>query len=453
MAITINWGTKVINVPQADLTPLGGDVYELDANWFRLELKSLEDSDEGMIFPKTHNHNTEVVLSGVTYARIIEIINGYTITFEDGQYAVNVVGANSNISDVTNVNQVSIRMNNSAGLITVDTGGGATADPATEHNNFSGGVTLDVVNGSGGIIYPIGTAYLPVNNLVQAKLIAAANGFNKIFVRGDLTVALGMDVSDLIFIGEGANINTSKTTITLVDGCITNNTRFEFSRIEGYQDGECVYSNCVIGEIFNAYYQSNDSVVVGPIELINSVAPNQLMLSNDCVTSNDWLVVDYNDSPMTHVYSNFSGRIKIINCTDASANVIIRLNAGVVWIDASCTAGNFNFSGVGNYVNDSAITTIVITGLSANQTDINSINDKIDLNVTNLKLVLGLVGRNYRIVNQVYNPQGNLLSCKTYVYDSAIDCTNDVNRIGEHSILVTYDGTGKRVTEYTAIAD
>ncbi len=117
--ITINWGTKVISVPQADLTFISTGVYQLDINAFRLVLKDLEDNEDGMPFPKTHNHNTQVVLSGVTYARVIEIINGYTITFENLQYAVNLVGANSNIPDVINVNQVSIRSSNSAGLVSL----------------------------------------------------------------------------------------------------------------------------------------------------------------------------------------------------------------------------------------------------------------------------------------------------------------------------------------------
>ena len=125
MSISIDWGTKIITIPQADLTDLGGGVYELDLNAFRLELKSREDDEDGIPHLDTHRHNTEVVLSGVTYARFFEIINGYTVTFEDGQYAVNAVGANSNIADVLNVNQVSLRTFNSAGLITVGGGGRA----------------------------------------------------------------------------------------------------------------------------------------------------------------------------------------------------------------------------------------------------------------------------------------------------------------------------------------
>jgi len=121
MSVSVDWGTKVISIPQSYLTPKGGSVYEMDVDTFRLDLKSLETSEEGMIFPDTHKHNTEVVLGGITYARFIEIINGYTVTFEDGQYIVNLVGANNNILDVANLNQVSIRPSNSAGLITVAT--------------------------------------------------------------------------------------------------------------------------------------------------------------------------------------------------------------------------------------------------------------------------------------------------------------------------------------------
>lgn len=117
MAITVAWATGVISVPQADLALISGSLYELDLDVFRLALKALEASEEGMAWPDTHLHNTEVVLGGVTYARTVEIINGYTVTFEDGQYAVRLSGANSNVEDVTNVNQVSIRSQNSAGLI------------------------------------------------------------------------------------------------------------------------------------------------------------------------------------------------------------------------------------------------------------------------------------------------------------------------------------------------
>jgi hypothetical protein len=128
--ISINWSTKVISVPQADLSLVSGTLYELDVDAFRLELKGIEDSEEGMAFDATHQHNTAVTLSGVTYARTFEIINGYTVTFQDtgSPYTVRCVGANHNIADVTNYSsEVSLIVGNSAGLIAVATGAGPSA--------------------------------------------------------------------------------------------------------------------------------------------------------------------------------------------------------------------------------------------------------------------------------------------------------------------------------------
>jgi len=118
MAISVDWLTQVISVPQADLVNLGGGRYEFDVNQFRLDLKALEDDEIGMNFLRTHNHNTAVVLSGVTYARTLQIINGYTVTFTpDTTWTAVCVGANHNIGDVKNVNSVSIEIGNSAGLV------------------------------------------------------------------------------------------------------------------------------------------------------------------------------------------------------------------------------------------------------------------------------------------------------------------------------------------------
>lgn len=136
MSISIDWGTKVIYIPKADMALVQSSPYEireLDLDAFRLVLKDLEDNDEGMTFPDTHRHNTTVTLAGITLARVVELINGYTVTFEDGQYAVNAVGANCNLADVLNLNQVSLRTFNSAGLQLVTIGSGLSSE---EHDKL-----------------------------------------------------------------------------------------------------------------------------------------------------------------------------------------------------------------------------------------------------------------------------------------------------------------------------
>lgn len=124
MALSVNPITYVITIPQADLTPVSGTLYELDTSAFRLELKSWEDSPEGIVQPKTHNHNTTVSVAGATYARAIVILAPYSIEFEDGQYTVILKNSNNNIFDVASgilvQNQVQVISTNAAGLIVVE---------------------------------------------------------------------------------------------------------------------------------------------------------------------------------------------------------------------------------------------------------------------------------------------------------------------------------------------
>ena len=55
MAISINWGTKVITVPKDDLilTQVSPEVRELNLDWFRLELKNLEDDPDDVVDART----------------------------------------------------------------------------------------------------------------------------------------------------------------------------------------------------------------------------------------------------------------------------------------------------------------------------------------------------------------------------------------------------------------
>ena len=132
MAISIDWGTKVITVTQTDtdiLTLVSGTLYEMDTLAFQQELKDLEDSEDGMAFPDTHEQALENTISGVTYVRAINIINGYSLTFSpNSQWTVLMDGAsNNNFHDVgagiLNQNQVQVIPQNSAGNTVTDSSG------------------------------------------------------------------------------------------------------------------------------------------------------------------------------------------------------------------------------------------------------------------------------------------------------------------------------------------
>jgi hypothetical protein len=150
MAISINPLTFVIHVPRADMSLLQAspEIRSLDVDAFRLELKGLEDDpDYGVFLPKTHNHNTEITLAGITYARTVEILDPYTVEFEDGQYTVSCGGANHNLADVKVANQVSLIINNSAGLIV--SGSGVTSQDKTDIATLSAQAVDDLAVDTG----------------------------------------------------------------------------------------------------------------------------------------------------------------------------------------------------------------------------------------------------------------------------------------------------------------
>lgn len=139
MALSLDPATRLITVPQADLSLISGTLYELDTNQFRKDVMDLLASENYIWMPDAYSHNTEVTVAGTTYARTLEFINGYSVQFEDtgGQYSVRLVGSNNNIFDVENgilvpTSLVTVIPTNSAGLQIVSVGSGLSTEQATQ---------------------------------------------------------------------------------------------------------------------------------------------------------------------------------------------------------------------------------------------------------------------------------------------------------------------------------
>lgn len=135
MIVTIDWPEKIINISISNLTLISSGLYELDVNELRLALKELEESEDGLVWPTTHAHNSPITLAGVTYARTVQIINGYRVQFENAQYTVRCVGGNHNLADVKVQNSVSLIVGNAAGLIQTGTASVSAAEIAIAVRN------------------------------------------------------------------------------------------------------------------------------------------------------------------------------------------------------------------------------------------------------------------------------------------------------------------------------
>lgn len=343
MAITIDYSDSVtpqyvINVPRADMTLVQStptEIRQLNINAFRTELNDLMDDEIGMHFPTNHVHTAPLTVAGVTLARVVEILDPYVVEFEDGQYNVNIVGGNSNISDVTVKNQVGVNTANSAGL----------QDPfALQAASFAGEVTIDTTNGTAGTTFPIGTRNFPSGNLADTLAIAQSRGINTIRVVGTLELN-SSDFSDgYTFAGD--SVVTS--TINIAAGANVTNCTFTNATLDGVLDGNNTFVSASI---------TNASLFNG--QIINCGLTNQLTLGGgtqaeiiDCYS--EVAGGGVGQTPTLNcggpagvdvLVRGWSGGLDVTNCS-ADIAASFDFESGRVIFDSSVSAGQFTVRGI-----------------------------------------------------------------------------------------------------------
>lgn len=358
MAISVDWGTKIITVPKADTTlvSLGPpEIRSLNVDTFRLELKALEDDVDGMVFPITHNHTAPVTVGGVTLARVVEIINGYTVTFENGSYAVNLQGANNNIGDVLNLNNVQVRSNNSAGL---------TFSKQVEDQSFlDGRLFIDTVNGQTGTSFPLGTPGAPVNNLADAQTIIAARTLPKrLFLRGTLVVANGESLADYNVAGTSALLSFvnfqvgSDATSAVLSGVTV---------LGAVAGGVRMTKNCILGVTSVFEGSMVDSALAAATTTLTNTDAQDIIGFFNCtsiVAGTGKPVLDCNGvADLELNVRNYSGGLQINNFNLASQVASIDVNSGSVLLDSTCTAGTIVVRGTGDLTDNSGAGCTVVS--------------------------------------------------------------------------------------------
>jgi hypothetical protein len=450
MAVSIDWGSRVIFVPKADLTLIQAtptEIREMNLDWFRFQLKGLEDDPEGMPFPDTHRHNTEATVAGLTLARVIEIINDYTVTFEDGQYAVNLVGANSNVGDVVNVNQVSVRSFNSAGLI---------SNPAIEYASYNGGVTVDKNSAYSGTLYPVGTPRQPVNNLADALLIAQYRGFTTFYIIGDMVIDSAGNYGGFIFVGE----SESKSMLEIDSDASVSECEFYDAHIEGILDGNAKLKNCIIEDLQYIYGMVEQCLLqAGTIVLGGSNVAHFIDCWSGSADKNVIPYIDMGGAGQDLILRNYNGAIGIKNLTGATNKVSIDLNSGVVVLDPTVTAGEVVVRGVGTVVNNSVgatvdthdlinpdvITTKVWDEPTADRQTPGTIGGDYFQMLQAMPRMLGLVQENYKLDQTVYDANGNLTSGRIQIFTDATMTTV----MASYQITAVF--TAGRLTSYQVV--
>lgn len=349
--VTVDWKNKIIFVPKAEMILIQAvptEIRQLDLDIFRKNLKDLEDDAEGMTFLDTHRHNTTVTVGGAVLARVVEIINGYTVTFEDGQYAVNLVGANSNVGDVVNVNQVSVRSSNSAGLQDLN---------SLQAASYADGVTVDIASSYTGTVFPVGTRQFPSNNLSDAVSILQARGLKKLFVARDMLI----DTEDLSngynIIGENINIS-----ILIADGANTTNCEFNKLRVSGILDNSNLLRDCVIGNLVHVNGIIFNCGLAGTVSI--SGDSTSVILESYSVIKDGYIgaapMIDMTDATGDVIIRAFNGDLHLNSCTNPDITISVDIDAGTIHLDSNNTAGTFIIKGSCELINDTTGSTIII---------------------------------------------------------------------------------------------
>ena len=337
----IDWPTGVITVYKTDtfMSLAGGSVYDMDTNNFRLAVLAQEAGEQGMIWPKVFNHNTVVTLGGIEYSRLIEMINGYTITFDDtgGGWVCNLVGSNNNFLDVANLTAVQIRSNNSAGLINVR---------EIQKIVFDNAVHVDVTSPYSGTLYPIGTPLEKVNNFADARVIAGIESFSTLKVYGDATLGSGDDVSNFRIIGE----NAARTNLTINPASDTLKLAIEEASVTGTLDGITIIEKCSVTDLgyFNGFIflcEINGTITLGA----GAQAAILNCFSGQAGTGTP--TIDMGGAGQSLSLRHYSGGVLLTNKTGPES-ASIDLSAGQVKIDlTTVTNGTIVVRGNGKVIN------------------------------------------------------------------------------------------------------
>jgi len=336
VAISIDWGTKVISISKADMILLQTDpieIYQLDLNDFRLQLKALEQTNEGMAALKTHNHSAPISVGGATLARVVELINGYSVTFENGSYAVNAVGANSNISDVLNLNTVQLRTANSAGLQDLN---------SLQAASYAGGVAVNINSNYSGQLFPVGTRGYPVNNLHDAHEIAEARGLNTFYVISSMEISAETLADGYVFRGD----NPSLVTLTINDSAEVSNCIFENVTVQGVLDNFNVLRNCVVNDVTHINGVVYDCMMEGTTTLSGVGEAAFLNCSSGIAGSVSHPIIDWAPGATTNLLvRNWNGGLGLQSCAESSVVSSLDFSAGSLTVYSSMAAGTHGVRG------------------------------------------------------------------------------------------------------------
>ncbi len=332
MAYTVDWVGKIIYIPEADLTWIVDNIFDLALSDFHKEVRGLE-WDEGLWAPQILDHTSPKLLSGVTYAAFDEIINDYMVQFVGTIDAVRLKGSNNNIVDVYIFNGISVVPSNSAGLQDLNTLLAAA---------YIGEVNIHLTSGQTGTSVPIGTRSRPSNNWADTEIIAHNNGLRDVRILESIT----MDATAIFndghnFIGD----NPRTVTLTVDAAAAVPNCLFTNLTITGTLDANNVLERCNGSNLVAGVASFYDCALYGLVTLTSVGKLFMAKCFGDSLAAvlGETLIIDLGGTGSLRV-GCYTGGITLQNYAGSVDGVSLYVSGKVI-VDASCTGGTISIAG------------------------------------------------------------------------------------------------------------
>jgi hypothetical protein len=362
MAYSVNWATKVVTIPLADLTLVSGSNYSLDASDVWIELRRLEAAPgDGLWAEQIAEFVNTQTLSGLPYSAILKMINGYTWDTDTTNKTISLLGINNNLLDVfIPGNGISVLANNSAGKIT--TGSGLSVGEQGQLADIHGQVRRGVFINTEALSNGDGYQQTPYDNFTDAVDDAEANGLLTLYLEADAVVDRQLKNFEIIGIGGLPSLD--------LNGQVMDGSTLRLLNATGTQgDGgtslkafDCQFTNLtdfsgaalIVGGVGFIAFRD------GSVSLLDELIP---FVGGGLIT----LDLTLGGAGSTIGVEKCSGDYLIKNMDHADDLLHIAFDGGGhIEIDASCTAGQITLHGSCLIVDNSAGTTVDIDAVDHN---------------------------------------------------------------------------------------
>ena len=223
-----------------------------------------------------------------------------------------------------------------------------------ESNSFNGKVSIDIINGSPGTVYPQGTDAFPVDNWVDAVTIAQLENITEFQISG--TVTLTSAFNGYVFRGKTSSDNDR----VILNGQSANGSLFKFLKISGAASSSVIEANSCrldtlsgVRGIFRGCGFEND------ITLIAGASTFDKCYSEVPGNTKPWLDLNGGNSKIN--VRNYVGGLDLRGVSHASALVTCDMDGGRLLLNTSCTGGEIVAGGHAEFTDNSAGSVIVDT--------------------------------------------------------------------------------------------